>query len=373
MNDLDIALFNAWAKVAPKLLADPAELHRRLARRQSKLYRRPLRAWCVAARASDHRIDDTHALIYPRTALDPRHTGLLAEHTVTLDKPLLERICASVRICAPGEPADHIARKLGCTTLTLMNLRRTGFLSTNLKPGLMGRHGPPVPLVYSPDYLDPQARGREPADPIFAGSWQLNPELLPDDLAQTITRIPHYVSMGGRAVFRGWYWICPSCKMSTQSVYYPVDQPDLPSMLGFPPAIAAPLPKPTPTFACRECHGILGFSRVEVGRSWNILILRITGGLMFGREVQKPDWLTSQRKRAYRPITPRPAPRRDLVQRLLVETTLTRPQIAAQTGMPLRRVRKHAAAIYKHHHVHTRQDLQRLLRPSQSLPVAAAG
>ena len=373
MDDLTAAILNAWSQVAPGLLANPDELQRRLARRQSKLFLRPLRAFCIAARANDLRINDTHALIYPRTALDPRHTGRYAEHTVALDKPLLERICASVKICPPGEPADHVAQKLGCTPRSLMNLRRTGFLYTNPKPGLMGRHGPPVPLVYSPEYLDPQSSTRAGADDIFACSWRTNPELIPDGFTQTITRIPVYRHIRGQDRFRGWFWVCPACRQSAQILFYPVHHPDLPTFLGFPPATATPLPQPTPIFACRPCHGILGFSRINLAQNWNILILRLTGGLLFGHEVEKPAFLTPHRQRPHHPRAARPAPTRSHVQRLLLTTTLTYPQLATHLNVSLTTIRHHVDKIYKLHNVHTRQDLRALLNPPTQSHQAAAG
>ena len=109
MNDLDIALFEAWERVGPRLLEDGEELRRRLERRKGKGFVRPLRAWCVAARANDHRINDTFAEIVPRHAVSleaDAHPGRHVEHRVELTRELLERICRPVEIARPGEPAD---------------------------------------------------------------------------------------------------------------------------------------------------------------------------------------------------------------------------------------------------------------------------
>ena len=372
MNDLDHALFEAWHRVAPKLLDDPAELRRRLDRRKLKTFTQPLRACCVAVRASDNRINDNSALIIPRTAISLdalAHPGRYAEHQVTLDKPLLEHLCAPVKIDAPGEPADHVARQLGCRPDALMVLRRNGTLRADPKPGLMGRRGRPVQRVFRSVFLDPQSHGRTGADDIFACSWIHNASMLPEDFSQTLTRTPQYLPLHrGQERFIGWRWLCPQCGRSARILHYPVNQPDFPTLIGFAPAKAEPLPKPAATFACRKCHGIHNFGRMGLGCLWNTLILRCSGGLLYGHEVKKPDWLKPQRKHAYAPRRLH-APQRERIQRLIVETDLSYRDIAAQVGISPNAVAVHASTIFKRHHVHTRADLQSLLRPAA--PAAA--
>ena len=47
-KEIENAIDDAWARVRREILADPAELHRRLARRRLKCLTRPARAWCIA-------------------------------------------------------------------------------------------------------------------------------------------------------------------------------------------------------------------------------------------------------------------------------------------------------------------------------------
>src|SRR5687768_11845177 len=111
MVDLNDAIVQAWQSVKPKLLTNEAELRRRLHRRTTILSRPP-RAWCLAVRASDHRITPTHALIEPEWVLDPRRCAgrVIADHTVLLDSRLLRRLTRPIKIPAPGLPAREVAQ-----------------------------------------------------------------------------------------------------------------------------------------------------------------------------------------------------------------------------------------------------------------------
>lgn len=80
MHDIEQSLRLAWARIRKILLRDPDELHRRLARRRLALMQRPPRAWCIALRASDRRIDDSTAII-ERVTASP-HPGLTESGSV---------------------------------------------------------------------------------------------------------------------------------------------------------------------------------------------------------------------------------------------------------------------------------------------------
>src|SRR3954464_12305613 len=98
-EDLEGAITNSWLKLRGEILADPNELHRRLARRRLKLLTRPARAWCIAIRASDRRITPMHWMIYPQHALDlnhPAHPYEPIEHEVTIQKHAIRRYCNPV-------------------------------------------------------------------------------------------------------------------------------------------------------------------------------------------------------------------------------------------------------------------------------------
>src|SRR5438094_266471 len=57
LTDLEALIFDAWSRVEGRIEKDPAELAKRLSRRRLPAFLRPPRAWCLAIRASDRRID----------------------------------------------------------------------------------------------------------------------------------------------------------------------------------------------------------------------------------------------------------------------------------------------------------------------------
>src|SRR6476646_895585 len=86
----------AWLRLRDKILSDPDELHRRLARRRSKSLTHPPRAWCIAIRASDRRITPAHWVISPEHAMDldhPAHPYEPIEHEVTIQTHAIRRYC----------------------------------------------------------------------------------------------------------------------------------------------------------------------------------------------------------------------------------------------------------------------------------------
>src|SRR2546429_7705251 len=68
---------------------------------------------------------------------------------------------------------------------------------------------------------------------------------------------------------------------------------------------------PPASFACVRCHGVRYYCRIDPN-SWGELIHHLSGGLLYGYEVKKPEWLTKDRKRADHPIITRaPSKRRE--------------------------------------------------------------
>jgi hypothetical protein len=118
MNDVDRLILEAWEKLGPKIVGDPEELARRVARRRSKLLTRPPRAWCIAIRACDRRITPMDWIITPEHALDldhPEHPYEPIEHTVTIQPHGLRKFCRPVRTDSWGELVQDVARQLGTT------------------------------------------------------------------------------------------------------------------------------------------------------------------------------------------------------------------------------------------------------------------
>src|SRR4051794_11274892 len=112
MDDVELAILNAWQAVKPRLLGDPGELARRLARRNSVSLQRPPRAWCLAVRASDTRLNEAIAAIVPGHATNlhsTEHPSQLLEHEVTLTAHTLRKLCNRVTIDRPGEVWDDVA------------------------------------------------------------------------------------------------------------------------------------------------------------------------------------------------------------------------------------------------------------------------
>ena len=224
----------------------------RLARRRSKMYRKPLRAFCMAVRASDQRITPWNASCSrmreevagcelmvaraPSLALARRtgggDSGRWVEHEVEVSKKLLVEICRAVSIEPPGELYDEVAKKLGVDKCSLAYLRKNGVLRERFLKGLDGRRGKPVPLVFTWKTLDPSAWGKERPDPIWGCMWEYHAERLRDDFSQVLVRRPKYRVMRGRENFLGWRWVCPGCKREVKTVYLPVRPPDLAARVG---------------------------------------------------------------------------------------------------------------------------------------------
>src|SRR5437016_5501038 len=126
MNDVARLILEASEKLFPRILSDPLELAKRLARRRLPIMTRPIRAWCLALRASDRRIDAANWILTPMHALDlnhPDHPYEPIEHTVTIQPHGLRKFCRPVRTDSWGEQVGDVARKLGVHPATLTKAR----------------------------------------------------------------------------------------------------------------------------------------------------------------------------------------------------------------------------------------------------------
>lgn len=387
MTDLDRALLEAWNNIKPRLDADPGELQRRLARRRSPTLTRPPREWCIAVRASDHRITPLSAPHEPERAMYlPNYdsTRFHQPHAVTITKRLLRTLCGGVRIDAPHEFEEHVARKLGVHKGAIYNARKRGALTTEHYKNLAGRHGKPVPVVYSRALLDPNAgRFWQRPHAVWGTHWQYLSDFVPRGFEQTIERVPFHVGTR-RAVragsqekelFRGWRWVCPSCRKLVRTLFYPIAPVNFPELLGIDPAPAHrdavdARPDMPPCFACQQCHRVVYFSPVKRG-SWNQFVAYISAGLLYGHEVPKPAWFKPERKQAYRPLPGARASVRlpQVLERLVKGWTMKR--IAADLGIREFTVSKYAQIVYRQHHVRTRRELVGVMqgtRASQLVP-----
>jgi DNA-binding NarL/FixJ family response regulator len=183
-QDLPSLLRTAWRTIRPRLDDDSHDLAKRIARRRNPSHTRPPRAWCIALRASDHRLPTPHSSL--STHHFPTHlTTSLIQH---LTSPLhLEHVRLT---------AQELAEKLGTTPVGLTMARLRDRFTTDYIKGLGNRHGHPVPLLAPRDTLDPQSKTFAPPDPVWDITTENLAAHLPDDFEQTLQRIPIYHRRG---------------------------------------------------------------------------------------------------------------------------------------------------------------------------------
>jgi hypothetical protein len=371
-TDLLEIIYDAWQTcVKPLIDKDPDELARRLARRRSKLMQRPPRAWCLAVRASDRRINPATAIIVPEDAAYPPSTRgyeleVYREHEVTLDARLLRQLVRPIFIPKPGIEQAELARMMGCSYSNLRAAIRCGAFRVHHVRGLGGKWGPPVPVLYTDRPIDPSRQLWNHADPLWGTTWKYLCDRVPDDLCQTITRVPLVIDKGDGPrttrrhrpegpQFAGWQWICPGCRKTCRTILYPLppvygikllDRDLHPRDANDPDA----LPEPMRTFACAPCHNVLHFARLN-RFNWNHLISHLSGGMMYGREVPRPTWYVQRRTRPFRP-NPSYPPSRHRPQILeAIVNGLSHSQTALKLGVCRRTVTYHAKALYRQHGV----------------------
>jgi DNA-binding NarL/FixJ family response regulator len=189
---------DAWERIRPKLLDDPHELARRLARRRKPLLMRPPRAWCIAIRASDHRLTErafiTPAQIPAQTPAQIRNPQSKIQNSpaqhLTLDTNLLKHLTDTHRLA--GQFLDEASKILGTTSTGLTRARIRNTLQCKYVPGLAGRRGKPIPILSSKEFIDPNSHLFAPPDLAWAYSAHFLAHALPADFQQTLTRIPCY-------------------------------------------------------------------------------------------------------------------------------------------------------------------------------------
>ena len=368
-SDLEDVMWEAWNRVWPQLKGDADELRARVARRRSRMYLRPLRAMCLAVRASDQRINSWDAACVPEDACYPGRRDLYREHTVWVDQRLLLRVCSPVRVDRWGETAKELASRLGYDQSNVRCLRKAGKVRVRYRMDRTFMRPEPAagsrmnPAIYHADApLDPSARGKQRPDPIFGPLWAWYARCLDEDFCQTLVRVPVYC--GGQPTatgprFMGWRWVCPGCKKKVETVYLPQGSADWAGYVGVKveESEVDEVPEPPGCFACGVCHGVVGFTRTDVTRSWNNLVLHLSGGLLYGREVRRPQWFVAGRKKRYgRHRCKRP--RQDELERLLVETRMSFKEIAAAMGIRYGSVLGLTKPLYRRRGVHSREQLR---------------
>jgi hypothetical protein len=437
MDDVELAITAAWARLGPGIKADAKEFTRRLARRHKTLFGRPPRAWCLAVRASDTRMGNEYAVTSGRSERE--------RHFVTLDAASVKALCWPVRIEPPGETLRDVAKKLGVSPRGLTVARLNDVFRVRYVRGLGGWWGKPVPVLYTDRLLDPAMQTFRIPDRLWSWTATYLPTRVPKRFKQTIERAAAYVPAVSRGVhgeahvypshalppppvademaaykwkdgvylgydwrrpgakenyerherrkamerasrkrrrmeypapsqsagsiqFRGWAWLCPQCGRTAKTLLFPLPPINLLTESsqfnrGMPFHVSerrlgafAPSAK---QFACGRCHRVRHVSPAEPS-AWNHFVTYLSGGLLFGHEVEKPKGYAPRRQRKYRPQANRPAPRRELVRRRLIAGH-TIHEIATELQVRVSAVHNHLRAMCRTEGVRDRDALMRKL------------
>src|SRR5688572_26343144 len=162
MDDIELAIQDAWTRVRDDVLADREELRRRVIRMQRPGVGRPIRDWCLAIRAGDTRLIPPLVDAEPIAALDPkRNAGHRAAHRVTITTAALRTLCAPVNL--DGLTLHEAAARLGVNRGSLVHARVSGTIRCRYVEGLGGWWCHPRPLLHAEE-LNPSRRRYEPPD-----------------------------------------------------------------------------------------------------------------------------------------------------------------------------------------------------------------
>jgi hypothetical protein len=179
-------MIDVWERIRPKLESDPVELATRLARMHGPTLTRPPRAWCLAIRSVDRRID--RALGYP-----DKHGGRFGEHEVLLEPKLLRMLCRPVTIPRFGATASEVAALVGRRDTDLAAARVKGTFSVRHVEGLGGYWGKPTPIISNGGReLDPSVRGMEMPDRVWGWTAIYSDSWARDDFHQVVLRVPRF-------------------------------------------------------------------------------------------------------------------------------------------------------------------------------------
>jgi DNA-binding CsgD family transcriptional regulator len=368
MDAIDIALTEAWSRLSARVQHDRIERLRRLGRRELASLARPIRPWCLAIRASDTRINRFRAEIGPYWDL-PRH-GM--DHHVRIDAEGIKELCAPVTIDWPGIPVRQAARLLGRHPKALRPLANREPFELRID---FGRHYSKtlcrVPVVWSRRALDPGAPSLRSPHHVFGSLWMYRHTLCPADAVLDARRVA-----ARNGFYHKWRFVCPGlngigCRRPADILFLPLREWTMPDFLGEDPL--SPLPGPRPleasAFACRQCHRVALPSFSDPVLGWNVFVARISRGLLYGREVERPATIRVRLNRAHiRRSTPE---RRARILALVLEGR-SYPQIARALGVSRSTVTNHMRALTRESGVRTRRELEAAFGVNRLNPRRAA-
>jgi hypothetical protein len=371
MDDVESAILDAWRRVGPGLRADPVAFARRLGRRSQVLFGRPPRVWCLAVRASDTRIAEWSGgrPSAQKVRLDAELVARLCR-PVRIEPPgeTLAEVAKKLGVSTRGltvarlkdvfrvryvrgldgwwgkpVPVLYADRPLDPAMQTFQTPDAlwswTAAYLANRVPGDLcqviervaayvptvsrGVHGeahvypsralPPPPVTDDAawyQWKDGEYLGYDWRNPAAKANYERHERRRALERAsrkRRRTEHPPPSQAGGSIQFRGWVWLCPTCGRRVKTVFLPL--PPINLLAAFERGAGAFLTPPPPRqFACGACHRVRHVSAAEPS-AWNHVVTYLSGGLLFGHEVEKPEGFAPRRKRAYRPQANRAAPR----------------------------------------------------------------
>jgi DNA-binding NarL/FixJ family response regulator len=173
----------------------------------------------------------------------------------------------------------------------------------------------------------------------------------------------------GSLQFRGWLWLCPKCGKKVRVLYLPAPRVNLLTDVesdgvgcdGVRARIAdrtpsLQTPSPPTSFACAKCHRIHHVSLAST-TGWNEIITYLTGGLLYGHEVKRPEWFSLKRKTPYYPKPNRePSKRRQQIEQLMLKG-LPIQRVAQTLSLSKGTVLFYTTQIYRNHGVRCLREL----------------
>ena len=344
MDQLDVILLDAWNRISKRVRRNRVAALKRSRRRFKGVLTRPMREWCVVIRASDTRINEYNAIIEPDGAIERQEV-----HMAVLRGELIRQMTKPVSIPWPGVTYRQAAALCGREYKTIKNWIREGVFKVEnwrefkfpegnkRSKAQRGR-----PHVWTPSPIDPNNfEGRSP-HAVWGTLWQSLSARVGDDFELQVKRVPKHRPYRGEMRFRGWDFACPgrinahgeriSCGRRCTYLYYPQAVWTLAKMLagtgdggfempkgcglagawypgeGNPIAVAA---HGQVVFACKTCWNVRSACMANYN-GWNEFIAQISGGLLYGRDVQRPADVCPvvRKKREYKWTRPHPLKKR---------------------------------------------------------------
>jgi len=400
MDQIDINLFNAWHRVSAAVRRDRVEQLKRASRQFRVMVRKPLRAMCLCLRAADTRLSPMNCIVEPRPGdvlgPDTGTDNLIDKrlpHIITIPGTVIRELMKPIYIPWPGEDWKRVAARCGVSKDMIYNWLRAGTMQCQCRvpARTVGSRGKPVMMVYTPTPIDPNSfDARPPNRGIWGEMWQNLWTKIPEEYSITAERFPRTRMLNGREVFRGWTWVCPGrvgldgasvgCGRTCNRLFMPLPVWTVPQAVGdrleidadevsglagaWSPGFTDP-DQGKRSFACKRCWGVRDISLIGPD-GWNAFAAHVTGGLLYGHEVERPrDEVPETRRRRKTTRRTPPEKYREPVREMILQG-LTDQQIADRLGISYGRARRAAGRIYRDAGVRTKAAYLAMCREQAS-------